>query len=179
MDDWNVVVTVRERGFRPVCEALQAYGRVRKTDYYNVITLRVADPVGFANDLQNLLEREPSLAKGLARAMPVRRTFGFQTPEEFDRKSCEQLAIWLGQLEGGSFHVRMHRRGFKGRIGSQEKEQFLDHWLLEQLAQREASGRITFEDPDYTIVVETVGQRAGISLWSRTERERYPFLKLD
>ena len=82
-------------------------------------------------------------------------------------------------LRGSSFHVRMHRRGFKGRLSSQREEQFLDHYILTRLEQEQCSGRITFDDPDAIITVETVGQRAGIALWSREERERYLFLNLD
>jgi tRNA(Ser,Leu) C12 N-acetylase TAN1 len=39
--------------------------------------------------------------------------------------------------------------------------------------------RIDFDDPDYIIDIETVGQRAGMSLWSREHRLRYALLKLD
>jgi tRNA(Ser,Leu) C12 N-acetylase TAN1 len=39
--------------------------------------------------------------------------------------------------------------------------------------------RVTFEDPDFIVAVETVGQRAGMSLWSREELQRYPFVRLD
>ena len=36
-------------------------------------------------------------------------------------------------LAGKNFHVRMHRRGFKGRISSHDEERFLDTILLEEL----------------------------------------------
>jgi tRNA(Ser,Leu) C12 N-acetylase TAN1 len=84
----------------------------------------------------------------------------------------------LEKLAGHSFHVRMHRRGFKARISSQHEEQLIDHWLLEQLSARGKAGHITFADPDYIIALETVGQRAGVSIWDRDERKRYPFLRL-
>ena len=35
------------------------------------------------------------------------------------------------------------------------------------------------EDPDVILDVEIVAQQAGLSLWSRDQRKRYPFLKLD
>jgi hypothetical protein len=34
-------------------------------------------------------------------------------------------------------------------------------------------------DPDFVVVLETVGQRAGMTLGTRAGRERYPFLNLD
>jgi tRNA(Ser,Leu) C12 N-acetylase TAN1 len=42
-----------------------------------------------------------------------------------------------------------------------------------------STGRIDFEDPDVIIVVETVGQIAGLSLWTREQRRKYSLLRLD
>ncbi len=78
-----------------------------------------------------------------------------------------------------SFHVRMHRRGFKGRISSHDEERFLDKILLEELGRMGNPGHITFEDPDAILVVETVGQQAGLSCWNREDLQRYPLLRLD
>jgi len=103
----------------------------------------------------------------------------FQSPADFERKACEALGGWIRRLGGHSFHVRMHRRGFEDRLGSQAEEQFLDHWLIEQVQTAGSSALITFEDPDDIIAVETVGQRAGASIWDRHDRARYAFLGLD
>jgi tRNA(Ser,Leu) C12 N-acetylase TAN1 len=86
---------------------------------------------------------------------------------------------WLPRLQGASFHVRMHRRGFKQAMSSQVEERFLDHAMLDALAELGHPGRIIFDDPDMIIDVETVGNRAGLSIWSRADLERYAFLKLD
>jgi tRNA(Ser,Leu) C12 N-acetylase TAN1 len=40
-------------------------------------------------------------------------------------------------------------------------------------------GRINFADPDHVIDIETVGNRAGLSIWSRDDLRRYPFLNVD
>lgn len=179
MEDWNVVVTVREHGYRQALEFLQVFGAVAGTEYYNVLTLRVADFSSFAALLQDALTQHPVLEDVLARVVPVEHTFVFQSPAEFERKACEALGGWIGRLGGHSFHVRMHRRGFKDRLGSQAEEQFLDHWLIEQVQTTGSSALITFEDPDDIIAVETVGQRAGASIWDRHDRARYTFLGLD
>lgn len=179
MDDWNVVVTVRERCYRQARELLQAFGAVAETDFYNVLTLRVKDPGAFPAALQRALEQQPALEEVLARVVPVVRTFVFQDAMEFERRACEAVGGWIGELAGHSFHVRMHRRGFKYRLASQHEEQCLDHWLVEQLQAAGSTGRITFEQPDYIVALETVGQRAGVSLWGLSDRERYAFLMLD
>jgi tRNA(Ser,Leu) C12 N-acetylase TAN1 len=38
---------------------------------------------------------------------------------------------------------------------------------------------IDFQDPDAILAVETVGQRGGLSLWTREQLRTYPFLGLD
>ncbi len=115
----------------------------------------------------------------LSQTPPVTATFSFQSPEEFETKAKEAVLPWVENLAGKSFHVRMHRRGFKGRISSPESERFLDKILLEELVKIGHPGQITFEDPEAIIVVETVGQQAGLSCWSREDLQRYPLLKLD
>jgi hypothetical protein len=73
----------------------------------------------------------------------------------------------------------MRRRGFKGKLSSLEEEHFLDHILLESIEKTGTPGHITFEDPDAIIAVETIAQWAGLSLWSREDLQRYPFISLD
>jgi len=64
---------------------------------------------------------------------------------------------------------RRHRRGFKDRLASQEQERILDSVLLAALEKAGNPGRISFEDPDVVCVVETIGQWAGLSLWTRED----------
>lgn len=52
-------------------------------------------------------------------------------------------------------------------------------FLLEALEARVAPARIDFSDPNAILAVETVGQRAGLSLWSRAAIARHPLLGLD
>jgi tRNA(Ser,Leu) C12 N-acetylase TAN1 len=83
------------------------------------------------------------------------------------------------ELRGKRFHVRIHRRGFKHRIQSQEAERYLDGVLLNALEMAGAAGSIDFEDPDAILAIDTIDRRAGMSLWTREDMERYPFLGLD
>ena len=75
--------------------------------------------------------------------------------------------------------MRLHRRGFMGIISTQPEERFLDEVLLDALADAGTPGRIRFADPDRVIQVETVDGRAGMSLWTREDMHRFPFLGVD
>ncbi len=70
-------------------------------------------------------------------------------------------------------------RGLKGVISTQPEERFLDGALLTALAEAGTPGRISFTDPDRVIQIETVDARAGMSLWTRDELCRFPFLGVD
>ncbi len=73
----------------------------------------------------------------------------------------------------------MRRRGFKGRLSSQKEEQFLDEYILNALAdQGKPAAKVDFSGAERVIAIETLGQQAGMSLWSNEQLTRYPFLKL-
>lgn len=179
MFDWNVVVTVSQRGFREAFGLLQDYGPVKKTGFYNVLVMQVEDPLQLLEELDYLGAQYPDSVHCLSRVVPVTTSFAFQNPEAFEEQAKEQVTAWVPRLRGATFHVRMRRRGFKGRLSSQDEERFLDEYLIEEVAQAGGETRVNFDDPDFIIALETVGQRAGLSIWGREQLQRYPLLKLD
>lgn len=179
MQDWNVVVNLRERGFKQAFKVLQGFGSVSQTDFFNVVALKVTDIPGFLPTLRESIERDPDRFAFLARLVPVTSTFSFQSPEEFESKAKENVLQWLPQLAGKHFHVRMYRRGFKGKLSSLDEERALAAILLEEMERTGTPGEISFQDPDAIVVVETLGQWCGMSCWTREDLQQYPFLKID
>ncbi len=179
MLDWNVIVTTHERRYRHARAFLAPMGALHDTGFYNVLVMRVEKPQDFLDWLEQRLEAFPEARPTLARVLPVTETFHYQSPEEFERKAAGAVRGWLAQLAATRFHVRMHRRGFKGKLSSLEEERFLDHFVIEELAKQGQEASIDFDDPDWIIALDTVAQRAGLSLWSREALQRYPLLKLD
>jgi len=90
----------------------------------------------------------------------------------------EALLTYADRIRSGSFYVRVERRGHKGAIHSQQIEQELDHALIELLTQRGCTPRVDFQDPDVTIAIEMVGEECGIGMITKSDRERYPFVKV-
>lgn len=177
--DWNVVVTVHGDNFLRACRLLSQFGDVGRTGYYNVVVLRVPDIRGFLDRLARLAETVPDILEVVARVLPAQVTFEFRDVEDFERQAREAALEWLPHLAGKAFYVRLHRRGLKGRLSTPVEERFLDEALLESLETRGEPGHVSFEDPDAVIDIETVGTRAGMSLWSREDLDRYPFLRVD
>lgn len=179
LPDWNVVVTVYDGEFSEAIKLLSPFGNVSRTDYWNVLVMAVADVTKFSQSLAATIERDASIPNSISRIVPVTHKFQFQSPAEFEERSCVIVDKWLPLVSGKKFHVRMHRRGFKGRLSSQYEEQFLDHHLLQRLEVAGSPGVIDFDDPDVIIAVETIGQFAGLSCWTREQREQFGLLKLD
>lgn len=179
MEDWNVVVTANEGGFKQACELLAPFGRVKATSYFNVLTLRVDDTGTFLDELERRLAAAAEAGDCIARIMPVTQNFAFQSPEEFEAKAVAAIEPWLARFAGCRFHVRLHRRGFKGRMTSPVEERFLDHHIIGRLQAEGRDAEVDFDDPDLILAVETVDQRAGLALWTRDELQRHPLLKLN
>jgi tRNA(Ser,Leu) C12 N-acetylase TAN1 len=180
MKDWNVIITVNDsESFRKARREFQRFGDVAPTDYHNVLVLRVPDVPKFVQHLSSIIETDKSLLNCVSRVAPAGFALDFQTPEEFRIKAHAIVLGWAALLCGHSFHVRMHRRGLKSELPSPSVEQFLNDAILSAASERGAPSRIDFSDPDYVIDVETVGNRAGLTLWSRNELRRLPFLRVD
>ncbi len=179
MHDWNVVISVREHGYTQARQLLQRFGAVRHTDYYNVLVMKVDDIHRLLENLQRRVAEDPAILTAVARVMPAVHCFDFQSHDDFEAKAREAALAWVPDLAHKSFHVRLHRRGLKDQLPKPDEERFLNHALLEALERAGTPGRITFEDPDAILAVETIGQRAGVALWTRDDLQRYPFLRGD
>lgn len=177
--DWNVVISTRGEGYRAARAALREFGRVGRTAYFNVLAMKVADIAAFLEDLRSLTAINPALVNDFGRVAPAAETFEFETGADFENRLRETVRRWIPALAGKSFHCRIHGRGLRPQISARAVEQNLDRALLDALAAAGTPGSLNFADPDAVIAVATVGHRAGVSLWSREELRKYPFLRPD
>jgi len=180
VDDWNVVATVfDQQGYREAKSILSEFGSVEQTEFYNVLVVKVADVKSFTEAISQLVQQTPGVMNDISRLAPSHANFNFSDARDFERKAKDVVLEWVSELGDRSFYLRLHRRGLRGEINSPQEERFLDDALLSELESLGTPGRITFEDPDVIIDVETVGNRAGVSKWSRKELEKFDFLRID
>lgn len=179
MDDWNVVVTTEPDGFDEAVALLAPLGPVGRTGFYNVLVMKVDDVGSFLDELDRRAEQEPRLAEILSRVLPTRHTFDFDSPGTFREETARIAGELSPRLAGRSFHVRMHRRGHQGELSTQDEEERVAAAVFEALEAEDTTAEVTFDDPDAVLDVETVGDRAGISVWTREELERHPLLQVD
>lgn len=180
--EWNVVVTTYDhRGLRSARRFLERYGSVERTRFYNVLLLKVPDVDAFQRQLGEALRADVTILNDISRVIPVQETFCFDSVASFETNSAAIALCWAERLAGRSFHVRLHeRRGaFPIKLPSIAEEKHIDDAILRRLADDKHPGRIDFSDPDFVIDIETVAERAGMSIWSRRELAEYPFLQVD
>jgi tRNA(Ser,Leu) C12 N-acetylase TAN1 len=180
MQDWNVVVTVNDRFARfHAKRGLKRFGKVATTEFHNVLVMHVADVEALLAALDEMMATDMSLINDISRLMPAEATFDFAAKEEFEEKAGAVILSWADRMAGKTFHIRLHRRGMGDQLRSLDEEKLLDTALLNKLAAMGRPGRIRFDDPDLVLDIETVGNRAGLSLWTREDLKRYPFLRVD
>jgi tRNA(Ser,Leu) C12 N-acetylase TAN1 len=179
MQDWNVVISVREGGYSAARDLLRDFAEVGRTHYFNVLVAKAADPRALLETLCELSATIPDIPNFLARVVPLAVTFNFDSAEQFETHAREAVLQWADTLAGKSFHVRVHRRGFKKELPSPKEELMLAEVVLKTTQRAGSPATISFDDPDAIVAVETIDNRAGMSLWSRDDLSRYPLLGLD
>lgn len=177
--DWNVIVTLAEPTFREARRLMSNWGKLRTTGYHNVLVMTVADPSDFVREFAAMVKESPGLLNDVSHVIPFEACFDFADLESFEAGARAIALGWLPRLANKAFHVRLHRRGLRDTISTPAEERFLDDVLLQALEAAGTPGRMAFDDPDAVLLIETVGGRAGLALWTREEIRRYRFLGVD
>jgi len=179
MKDWNVIITVFQDGFKRAVRALGAFGTVDRSPYHNVLVMAVDNPAALLEAIEREAVGRPFLYDAISRVAPVARCFEFQSADEFVERAKSILMEWVPRLAERSFHVRLHRRGFRHDLRTPDAERLLDDAVLEALRQAGAPGSISFSDPDVVIAIDTIDDRAGVALWSREELAHHRLVRPD
>lgn len=179
MKDWNVVVSIYQTGFRRAMRALGKLGPVSHSPYHNVLVMKVDDIMAVLQAIERQTEEDPPLYDAISRVAPAEHLFEFHSAQDFADKATAVLLEWLPRLTGRSFHVRLHRRGARHELHSPDIERMLDDVIVEATTQAGAPAKISFTDPDVVIAIDTIDDRAGLSLWTRDELSRHRLLRPD
>jgi hypothetical protein len=142
-----------------------------------VLIGRVEDVPQFLEAVRQAGAQGMKWVEDLARILPVEQLFHF-TPETFEAQLKAAVAPFVERMAGGTFYVRLERRGFKGRIISPEVERALDAYLINLAAEHGKTLQVSFADADYVVAAETVSTMCGVALLTRELRTRYPFVKI-
>jgi tRNA(Ser,Leu) C12 N-acetylase TAN1 len=173
---WNVLATSLEGRRDALLIALRRIGRFRPGGYRNVVVGLVDEPTRFLAEVRDALTGDALLPTALARVVPIERTLRFDPLDAIDTLAAA-AEPFLDRLTG-TFFVRLERRGLKGRLHSPTLERELGDRVWTALQSRGRTPKVNFKDPDAVLVVETLGDQAGLSVVDRALRQTYPFVKI-
>jgi tRNA(Ser,Leu) C12 N-acetylase TAN1 len=179
VNDWNLIVTVYQQGFRRALSALQDIGPTERSPYHNVLVMKVDDPMRVLEAVERVTEERPALYDAIARVAPAARTFEFQSTDDFEDNAKAVMLEWLPDLTGRSFHARVHRRGSKLDLRTPDAERLFNDAIVAATTKAGAPARISFTDPDAVVVIDTIDARAGLSMWTREDLARHRLLRPD
>ncbi len=177
MKDWNIILTSRMGEERRLLQEMADCGEFHLSGFRAVIFGKVSDPAQFLENLKRKWETQPFFPEMLSSATPIQVLFPFTLENLMDRLKQEALAF-LPAIGEKPFYVRVKRRGHKGEISSQQVEQALDQFLLDELAAQGLQGRIDFHNPELILFVELLHNQCGLTIITREMKERYPFIKV-
>jgi hypothetical protein len=115
MKDWNIVVSVNEKGFNQAVNILKEFGPISKTEFFNVLVMKVEDIAGMCDTLKKRLEDDPSFLSFLSRLIPVTKSFTFLSPDEFEQKVKETISEWGPQTGGKRISCQDAPQGLQGK----------------------------------------------------------------
>ena len=93
-----VVATTHEHGFDRARQLLAQFGKVFRTDYFNVLLLVPDDPGSFPERFAAMVRNVPQVMEVLARVMPAQDEFRFEGPEEFEERARDIVLGWAPRL---------------------------------------------------------------------------------
>jgi len=174
---FDILATSLEGRRDALLVALRRLGRFRPGGYRNVVVGSVDDRAAFLDRVAEALARDPLLPTALARLLPIDHTLRFTLETALDDLAAAAGPL-VDRLDGDAFFVRLERRGLKGRLHTPTLERDLADRVWRMLEARGRTPRVDFRDPDGVLVVETLGDQAGIVLLPRALRARYPFVRV-
>src|SRR5881397_2884310 len=171
MTSWNVLATSLEGRRDALLMALRRLGKFRRGGYRNVVVGAVESVDEFLARVHEALDADPLLPTALARVVPIEAPTAVET-------LAAAAEPFVDRLAGGSFFVRLERRGLKGRLHTPTVERALGDHVWCALEARGHTPRVEFKDPDAVLVIETIGDEAGIGVVTRAIRTQHPFVKI-
>ncbi|OGP72703.1 MAG: hypothetical protein A2V86_12070 [Deltaproteobacteria bacterium RBG_16_49_23] len=177
MKEWNVLISTYWGQEKKLLRLLSQHGEFKSSGFKDVLLGHVEDANLFLNKLEGMRQENPERINFLSRMIPLEQTFYFKLPDFMDNLK-EAVSPYVEKIADRKFYVRVKRRGHKGEISSHEIEKEIAGFLVENLEKAGKQAHVSFSDPDVIIVVETIGNWAGVTSITKEMKEKYPLLKV-
>jgi tRNA(Ser,Leu) C12 N-acetylase TAN1 len=178
VQQWNLIVTVvpGPHHIHDVRSSLGYLGHFWLTSFRDVL-------IGWTDDTQTLLqaitearEKDKRWSHMIGRVIPVQNVFFF-TADSLTEQLKRAVAPLVKEMQSGRFYFRLERRGMAGQIPSQEVEQAVAAHLVSLADDKDIELTTDFEDPDFVVAAETIGNECGVCLLTRELMKQFPFVR--
>jgi tRNA(Ser,Leu) C12 N-acetylase TAN1 len=177
MKEWNILATATREQERYLLRFLNDYGEFKGSGFRDVVLGRVEEIDTFLRALEDLHEENPIKLNPLSQIVPLEKTFHFDL-SDFKDKLKEILSSYVDRIENKKFYLRVKRRGHKGEISSLEVEKEVADFIMGSLEKAGKKAQVSFNDPDCILIVETIGNWAGIGFITKEMKEKYSLIKI-
>jgi tRNA(Ser,Leu) C12 N-acetylase TAN1 len=177
MKELNILATATREQGRYLLRFLNEYGEFKGSGFRDVVLGRVKEIDAFLRALENLREENPMKLNPLSQIVPLERTFHFDL-SDFKEKLKEILSSYVDRIENKKFYLRVKRRGHKGEISSLEVEKEVADFIMGALEKAGKKAQVSFKDPDCILIVETIGNWAGVGFITKEMKEKYSFVRI-
>jgi tRNA(Ser,Leu) C12 N-acetylase TAN1 len=177
MKEWNILATATREQERYLLRFLNDYGEFKGSGFRDVVLGRVEEIDAFLRALENLCEENPIKLNPLSQIVPLEKTFHFDL-SDFKDKLKEILSSYVDRIENKKFYLRVKRRGHKGEISSLEVEKEVADFIMGSLEKAGKKAQVSFNDPDCILIVETIGDWAGVGFITKEMKEKYSFVRI-
>ncbi len=175
MLDWNVIVGVKPGGFLAAEAAMARFGAVERSDIVDILAVKVADADALVGQVEALIESEPGILDAIVGVVPLQHAFDFDGEEDFaDNVGRVFRENWRPILKDKQFQIATRRRGYTSEVPRRADRGEKATDIVDELGMW-GLGR---DDCDYIVTIETLHRRAGMSIWSFLDFQRYEFLDL-
>ncbi len=177
MKEWNILATAAREQERYLLRFLNDYGEFKGSGFRDVVLGRVEETDAFLRALENLREENPIKLNPLSQIVPLEKTFHFDL-SDFKDKLKEMLSSYVDRIENKKFYLRVKRRGHKGEISSLEVEKEVADFIMGSLEKSGKKAQVSFNDPDCILIVETIGNWAGVGFITKEMKQKYSLIKI-
>jgi tRNA(Ser,Leu) C12 N-acetylase TAN1 len=174
---WNILATSLEGRRDALLVALRRLGKFWRAGYQNVLVGRVENRQEFLEEVRSRLSTDMLMETSLTKIIPIERIARFDSANLIETL-MDMLLPWAEQLAGGSFHVRLERRGLKGIVHTPTVEREVGAALISRADEHGGTTRVCFRDPDVVVAIETTGNVVGVGLLTREMRVAFPFVRV-
>lgn len=163
----NVLLTSRRGEEKYLLDDLENLGEFKGSEFRDVVIGWVEDKGSFLSELNS--GNFPSMA----RVVPIEKSLEW-SGGSFEEDLSGAIRPYADRIETGeSFKISFTRRGLQDRISSKEVEKRMGSAICEELEREGKEPEVDLENPDKTIVIESLGKLFLVGFLTREMEKEY------